>query len=230
MNSNFIKIAQKYLTNKSKLKFIKVYERYFNSIKDKKLNILEIGIDKGESLRLWKEYFPNATICGIDIEKKNFIINGVNFLYGDQSDILFLKKITENYRFFDIIIDDGSHICSHIIKSFNFLYPFLQNKGLYIVEDLQTSYIPRYGGSRLKLNKFSTSMNFFKRLSDCVNYEHLNRPFYSKNKFDGLVEYVHFYQNIVFIKKGVSKKYYHSHKNNKSLLDTLMEILSKFFN
>lgn len=228
--NKLLKISKKYMTNKNKFDFIKLYEVYFNSIRNKKLNILEIGIDKGESLSIWRSYFPNAVICGLDIEKKNFSIDGVNFMYGDQSDILFLKIITDKYKFFDIIIDDGSHICSHIIKSFNFLYPFLQNNGLYIVEDLQTSYIPRYGGSRLRLNKFSTSMNFFKRLSDCVNYEHFNRPFYNKNKFDGLVEYVHFYQNILFIKKGVSKKYYYPHKRNISLLDTLMKILSKFFN
>lgn len=230
MSFSLVEIAKKHLSNTYKLNSIKVYEEYFSSIQNLKLNLLEIGIDKGESLRMWRNYFPNATICGLDIEKKNFSIDGVDFVYGDQSDILFLKTVTDKYKSFDIIIDDGSHICDHIITTFNFLYPFLRNDGLYICEDLQTSYIPRYGGSRLILNKFNTSMNLFKRLTDCVNYEQLNKPFYSKNEFDGLVKYVHFYQNIVFIKKGISEKYYYPYEYKKSLLNTLKKMISKFFN
>jgi len=222
-------IGKKYPSSKNRFGFIQLYEKYFEKLRDEKLNILEIGIDKGDSLRIWRDYFRNANICGLDIEKKNFTINDVDFFFGDQSNISFLKTITDKYHSFDIIIDDGSHVSKHIISSFNYLYRYLNNDGLYIVEDLQTSYIPRYGGSRLRLNKFDTSMNFFKRLADCVNYEHDDRPFYKKNKFDGLVKTVSFHQNIVFVKKGVSLNYYHPIKKKETFLNLFKKIFSNFF-
>ena len=223
--SDLLQIGKKYPSSKNRFGFIEIYEKYFNEVKNEKLNILEIGIDKGDSLRIWRDYFPNAKICGLDIDKKDFKINGVEFFFGDQSDKIFLKTIIDKYNSFDIIIDDGSHISKHIITSFNYLYPYLNDNGLYIVEDLQTSYIPRYGGSRLRLNKFNTSMNFLKRLADCTNYEHYDRPFFKKNKFDGLIKFVHFYQNIVFVKKEISKKYYHPDKINNSLINLMKKVI-----
>ena len=71
-------------------------------------------------------------------------------------------------------------------------------------------------------------MNFFKRLADSVNYEHFDRPFYKKNRFDGLINSVHFHQNIVFIFKGESKKYFHRNVKT-SVLDRLKKLLSYFF-
>jgi len=228
--NNLVNIGKKYPSSKNKFGFIQIYEKYFFDFKDKELNLLEIGIDKGDSLRIWRDYFTNAKICGLDIEKKEFKINGVEFFTGDQSDTSFLKSITDKYKNFDIIIDDGSHISKDVISSFNYLYPFLNDNGLYIIEDLQTSYIPRYGGSRIRLNKKNTSMNYFKKLSDCVNYEHFNRPFYKKNKFDGLVKSVNFYQNIIFIRKGSTEKYYHSSDVKNTFFDFFKKMFSKFFN
>ena len=71
-------------------------------------------------------------------------------------------------------------------------------------------------------------MNFFKSLSDSVNYENFDRPFFKKKRFDGLIESVHFYQNIVFIFKGESKKYFHPNVKKK-LLDRLKKIISFLF-
>ena len=145
-------IGKKYPTNKNDYGFLDIYEKYFEPLREKKLNILEIGVDKGDSLRLWKEYFFNSKICGLDIEK-DFNINDVEIYQGDQNDKALLNKIVNKYGKFDIIIDDGSHVSKHIINSFNYLFEHLSYNGLYIVEDLQTSYIPRYGGSRVNLIK-----------------------------------------------------------------------------
>ena len=139
----------------------------------------------------------------------SFSIKGVDLIQGDQSDINILKKIVKKYKYFDIIIDDGSHLSKHIIKSFKYLFASLKNNSLYIIEDLQTSYMPRYGGSRINLKKRSTSLNFFKSLTDSINYEINDKPFFKKTKFDGLIKYVHFYQNVVVIKKGHSKKLFY---------------------
>ena len=227
--SNLINIGKKYPTSKNKSGFVELYEVFFENYKNKKINILEIGVDNGDSLRLWSEYFTNANICGIDIKKKQFQINKVNILCGDQSDELFLKSVVDKYRNFDIIIDDGSHVSKHIISSFNFLFKYLNKDGLYIIEDLQTSYITRYGGSRVNLKKSNTSMNFIKKLTDSVNYEHYDRPFFRKTSYDGLIKSVQFFQNIVFIRKGDSKKFFYPDKPKKTIVDYLKKFISLFY-
>ena len=226
---NLIEIGKKYPSSKNISGFIQLYEQYFTPFRDSKINILEIGVDNGDSLRIWREFFSKANICGIDIDKKNFKINNTNILQGDQSDVNFLKSLVSEYKKFDIIIDDGSHQAKHIIASFNYLFNYLSNNGLYVIEDLQTSYIPRYGGSRINLKKKKSSMNFIKSLTDSINYEKNNRPFFKKNKFDGLIKSINFYQNIVFIYKGESVNYFYNQDFKETFSDQIKKFLSKFF-
>jgi len=183
-----VEIGKKYPSSKNVSGFIQLYDQYFSPYRDWEINILEIGVDNGDSLRIWREYFSKANICGIDINKKDFTIENTDIFEGDQSDYKFLETLVNKYKNFDIIIDDGSHQAKHIISSFNFLFPYLNKGGLYVIEDLQTSYIPRYGGSRINLNKKNSSMNFLKSLTDSVNYEKNNRPFYKKKETDGLIK------------------------------------------
>ena len=226
---NLVEIGKKYPSSKNISGFIQLYDKYFTPYKDLEINILEIGVDNGDSLRIWREYFSKANICGIDIHKKNFEIKDTNILQGDQSDRNFLNKLVTEYKYFDIIIDDGSHQAKHIIASFNYLFPYLSDNGLYIIEDLQTSYIPRYGGSRINLGKKKSSMNFVKSLTDSINYEKNNRPFFKKKEFDGLIKSIHFHQNIVFIYKGKSINYFYNQDFTETFSDKLKKFFSKFF-
>ena len=226
---SLIDIGKKYPSSKNISGFIQLYEKYFSSLKDSKINILEIGVENGDSLRIWREYFTNANICGIDIDKKDFKIDNVDILQGDQSNHAFLLSLINTYKKFDIIIDDGSHQAKHIITSFNFLFPYLSDTGIYVVEDLQTSYFPRYGGSRINLKKKRSSMNFIKSLTDSINYEKNNRPFFKKNKFDGQIKSINFHQNIAFIYKGESVKYFYNQNFKIKISDKIKEIISKFF-
>lgn len=228
--SNLIDIGKKYPTSKNITGFLEIYERYFRDYREKEIKILEIGVDRGDSLRLWREYFTRAKICGIDIKNNNIDINGVGIFIGDQSNAKFLKNIINKYQSFDIIIDDGSHISKHIIKSIDCLFDHLNKNGLYIIEDLQTSYFPRYGGSRYKLRKNRTSMNYIKSLTDSINYEHYDRPFFKRKKFDGIIKYIHFYQNIAIIKKGESVKYFYKDKDKQNnFSDKIKKIISNFY-
>jgi len=226
---NLIEIGKKYPSSKNISGFIQLYEKYFSEYKDKKINLLEIGVDNGDSLRIWREYFVNANICGIDINKKNFTINNTDILIGDQSDYKFLQSIVDKYKNFDIIIDDGSHQSKHIIASFNFLFPCLNDNGIYVVEDLQASYFPRFGGSRMNLNKKNSSMNFIKSLSDSINYETNDKPFFKKKKFDGKIKSIYFHQNIAFLIKGMSVNYFYKHDNKLSISDKIKKIISYLF-
>jgi hypothetical protein len=227
--NDLIEIGKKYPSSKNVTGFLEIYENYFKELKEKKINILEIGVENGDSLRIWRDYFSNANICGLDIVKKNFTINNVEILCGDQSDHKFLDFVIEKYKKFDIIIDDGCHVSNYIINTFGYLFDYLSDGGLYVIEDLQTSYIPRYGGSRINLNKKNTSMNFIKSLSDSINYEHNDKPFFKKKKFDGLIKSVHTHQNISFIEKGNSLQYFHPEIKKENFINKLKKIASYFY-
>lgn len=114
------------------------------------LRILEIGIYKGASLQVLREYFPNAQIWAIDIDSKSVelvdwlaIEPSVTTIQGDQSDKDFLTSLAKEVGGFDIIIDDGSHRIDHQRISFDVLWPFLSVGGIYVIEDLETSKSPR---------------------------------------------------------------------------------------
>ena len=127
-------------TNKSRLyqNYLMHYERMMERFRDRPITLLEIGVDKGASLRLWETYFPLASIVAVDIEPKTqrFAHGRVVVEIGSQFDGDFLSKIAGKYCP-DIIIDDGSHIDEHQIFSFRNLFHAVNPGGLYIVEDIR---------------------------------------------------------------------------------------------
>ena len=193
------KISLKYSPTKRRHDYLKRYNFHFYPIREKVKKILEIGVDKGESLYMWEEYFPNAEIHGLDINKEceKFNKGRVKIHIGDQSNKNFLNDLCEKNNFFDIIIDDGSHIHDHIIKSFTSLYPFLKNGGYYVVEDV--------------VNNYDTT-NFFARYAFGINYYPTNKPTVDEpgfKKFDikncediKNVVGLNFYRHLIFLKKG----------------------------
>jgi hypothetical protein len=185
------------------------YDLHFRKYRRKNNSILEIGVGGGNkpyagggSLRMWKAYFPNSKIFGIDIFDKTYHNEDrIKTFCGSQVDEDFLKKALSEIGDVDIIIDDGSHINEHVIKTFHLLFPHLRSGGIYVIEDVQTSYWHEFGGS---LDKFThlTSMNFLKSLVDGLNYEEFPRNGYEPTYFDKSIVSMHFYHNLVFIYKG----------------------------
>jgi hypothetical protein len=163
-------IGKKYGTDKTSEchNYCVKYEKYLPMNRYDKLNILEIGVLKGESLRMWKDYFYNSNIIGIDINP-DFAIKSEDRItteIGSQTDINFLSTVSDKHGPFDLIIDDGSHMNSDVITSFEFLFHKLKPQGVYIVEDCCTSYWNDYGGG----NHPNTMINYFKNLIDNVNF------------------------------------------------------------
>jgi len=190
------------------------YQKHFQALRLKPVNLLEIGIGGfshptrgGESLRMWKTYFPNGRINGIDLyDKRTHEEARIRTFAGSQVDEAFLKQVLAEIGTPDIIIDDGSHWSEHVIASFKILFPLLAPNGIYVVEDLQTSYWPsttidRWGGSS-DLNAPHTSMNFLKSLVDCLNYEEFPVDGYTPSYFDKHIVAMNFYHNLAFIQKG----------------------------
>jgi hypothetical protein len=116
---------------------------------------------------------------------------------------MFLKEVATDIVQIDIIIDDGSHVNEHVITSFRTLFPYLQDGGIYVIEDLHTSYWPEYGGNWVSLNEPTTSVSMLKSLVDGLNYQYI--PDRSPTYFDESILSVHFYPKIVFIIKGKNK-------------------------
>jgi len=129
-----------YGTDKSSLGngYLRQYARILNHVRDKAFTLLEIGIARGASLRMWEAYFPKATIVAVDIrpECKQYAGGRRIVEIGSQADPAFLSGLGEKYRP-TVIIDDGSHMADHIFLTFQKLYPHLRAGGLYIVEDVQ---------------------------------------------------------------------------------------------
>ena len=112
------------------------YDNAFCDLKDKKLNILEIGIQNGSSLVLWNEYFKNSIIYGID--NTNFINDRLD-TYPRIKTIIqdaYKKELTSNLPLFDIIIDDGPHTLESQIKFINNYFKKLNKNGKLFIEDV----------------------------------------------------------------------------------------------
>lgn len=118
-----------------------VYAKLFEGKEDQVKHVLEIGVNQGCSLRMWKEYFSNASIVGIDIDENClFAEPRITCLQADQNDpkslCSALAMLHPDGPLFDLIIDDGSHEREHQITSMRTLLPFLNLWGHYVIEDL----------------------------------------------------------------------------------------------
>ena len=190
------------------------YGKHFKKYRFKKIKLFEIGVggyDRpefgGHSLRMWKKYFPFGKIVSLDIyDKSQLQENRIKIYQGSQVNPEILDKIVAENGEFDLIIDDGSHINEHIITSFKYLFPKLKMGGIYVIEDLQTSYWADYGGDNKNFNNPDTAMNFCKSLMDCLNYKEFNLPDYQPTIYDLTISEIHFYHNIIFIYKNKNEK------------------------
>jgi SAM-dependent methyltransferase len=122
------------------------YDRLFSHLRPHSIRLLEIGVHSGKSMQMWKEYFPLATIVGIDKDEKplGFPADArFKFVQGDQSDTTVLDQALHLAGGdFDIIIDDASHIGYHTARTFSHLFPRLKPGGIYIIEDIGTAFVP----------------------------------------------------------------------------------------
>jgi hypothetical protein len=190
--------------------YLQHYQAHFQAFRLKHVNVLEIGAggysdssSGGSSLRMWKAYFPNANIYGVDLyDKSRLEESRIKIFQGDQSDHGFLRRIVKEIGGIDIVVDDGSHINAHVIKTFETLFPLLKNPGIYAIEDTQTSYWPSYGGSSHDVDDPTTIMGYFTRLVHSLNHEEILREDYSPNVFERHVVAMHFYHNLILVCKG----------------------------
>ncbi|MEL7172002.1 MAG: class I SAM-dependent methyltransferase [Pseudomonadota bacterium] len=129
--------------------YLEIYERHLGHLRGTEFKMLEIGVFRGGSLELWREYFgEKAIIYGIDIDPRCAAYDGKSgqVRIGSQDDPAFLARVVEEMGGVDVVIDDGSHDSRHITASFNVLFPRLSEGGIYIAEDLHCCYWPSFSG------------------------------------------------------------------------------------
>lgn len=205
-------IAIKHNCDKSSLHhdYCRIYERYLSEyLADKfkySFRLTEIGYFEGASARTWLEalsYYPHChdnelEVTMVDIEPKT-PIEGINFIQSDAKD----PQLAKNPFVIgsDIIIDDGSHINADIIATFKNLWPALSPGGLYCVEDLHSSYNPFYEDSDMMPGSGNTAMRFFTQLAHSVNVDFIEPYMFVAHDLYDDIDYVHFYKELVIIKK-----------------------------
>lgn len=154
--------------------YIHEYDRIFHEYRKEPVRLLEIGVQNGGSLEIWSKYFPNAKKlvgCDIDPECARLIYDDprIAVVVQDANSDAAQASILKNSSAFDLIIDDGSHLSADIAKSFARYFPYLEDGGIFVAEDLHCSYWRQFEGGLY--NPYS-SITFFKRLADIINHEH----------------------------------------------------------
>jgi len=144
MRSSQLSLTQ-YDSDKVALGYLEQYDPVLEPWVDKKIALLELGINKGGSLMMWRDYFPLGTIVGIDVKLPKGFEPGerIHMFKGSQADPKFLSRVANEIApgGFDIIIDDASHMGELTKIAFWHLFDHhLKPNGLYVIEDWGTGY------------------------------------------------------------------------------------------
>lgn len=159
---------------------------------------------------MWRNYFSTATVYGLDILKEVTDEVGGDRIVGiqlDQSDRKQLEAFGNEHGPFDIGIDDGSHVWSHQISTFETLWPRIKPGGMYIVEDVLTSYPAWLERSSLTARTNYTeggvsAVTYFKRLIDEINFNGDDNAAPSDyTEYQRTIDWIAFRCNSVFIRK-----------------------------
>jgi hypothetical protein len=202
------------------------YHRFYDSVIDRNSKkMLEIGIEQSKSLNMWFNYLPNCYIYGVDINLEMKGDNYTIFKY-DQSNANNLHELVEKIgnKELDFILDDGSHIPEHQILSFDILFDLVKDGGIYIIEDIETSYWKNgdlYGyDTRYGCNNEMNLINFFSKVLHLINKEFMNEndilqiteSFGISNKNIDAISTITFGQNCIIIKKKEEYEYLYNNR------------------
>lgn len=160
--------------------YLPIYDKCWTPIRNCPITLLEIGIGRGGSLKMWKEYFQNGCIFGADLEEhKLYKEDRINTILINQDSIESIKSLIPLGPF-DIIIDDGGHQMHQQINTLITLFDSVKKNGYYIIEDVCTSYWPHFGGS-YPVSQLTT-VEYLKHLCDEVNKLYIGYANYGSAK------------------------------------------------
>jgi len=185
--------------------YFDVYDAYFEKFVDKSPTVVEVGVWHGGSLQMWAEYFgEGAQIYGIDRDPNilNSPVPGTHMVVGDQGDPEFWKTFLTQVPSIDVFVDDGGHHMHQQILTLEHVWPHIHEQGVYICEDVHTSYQPFFGGHP----GAHTFMEYAKGLVEVMHRNHHGgtRSPPNSHRFSDLKS-VHFYDSMVVLQKGRQK-------------------------
>jgi SAM-dependent methyltransferase len=176
------------------------------------LRLLEVGVQNGGSLELWRKFLPEGSeIFGLDIDPRVSSLEFESYIrvyVADATDAARMEEVLGSATF-DVIIDDGSHVCSDVCRTFELLFHHLAPGGRYVIEDLHCSYNPNYGGG---LRSPGSSIEHLKHLVDCLHCDYLAADAVDPAELAQLSTYnrslarITFYDSIAVVEKLPSEK------------------------
>lgn len=182
--------------------YLDVYERHLAQYRGRAITMLEIGVQSGGSLRMWRDYFgPAARVVGVDIDPRCARLEDpdTTVVIGDQEDPRFMASLAERFGPFDVVIDDGGHTMTQQARTLEVLWPAIRTGGVLIVEDLHTSYWPDFGGG---VGQPDTFIERLKRMVDSMHARHSREPdALSEDIFTSTVRGMHVYDSIVVLER-----------------------------
>lgn len=126
--------------------YLDLYQNLLSKKQYTAKNILEIGIDRGGSIKLWSDFFINATVYGIDIMNINNVWDGITNVHNiklytsmDAYDpITFNEIFLKSNNKFDFMFDDGPHTLESMIQFIKLYSQIMTDDGILIIEDVQS--------------------------------------------------------------------------------------------
>lgn len=215
MKKSLVEIFAKHAGNVSDKweHYLSVYERelHFLASQETPLRLLEIGVQNGGSLQIWREYLPvGSHIVGVDIDP---LVRSLELGANVELHVFDATDRTESLRFlgdssYDLIVDDGSHVSADIIKTFEHLFSRLVAGGIYFIEDTHCSYYASHGGG---FQSRDTAIEYFKRIIDGINADHFEKDVEAAVPQEVLtrlhdirraIESISFYDSMIVIRKS----------------------------
>lgn len=212
--------GEKYGTDKvTHHEYDQYYDFYLNKLYDEEGSIIEIGVERGKSIEMWLKVFEKAHVYGLD---KGMAYNGPrhDIFRVDQSVESELQNALQQMNTDRVlfIIDDGSHIPEHQLLTFNTLFPVLMDGGVYIIEDIETSYWSKNGlygyKTRYGYKHRNSLIEIFKSGADIVNSEFIKHKIKTPIKHLNSIHSITFGRNCIIInKRPIEKRRYRFSKN-----------------
>jgi hypothetical protein len=181
--------------------YFEIYDRHFSRYRNQDVVICEIGVSHGGSLQMWKDYFgEKVKVFGIDIDPrcKTLEEENIKIFIGSQSDREFLKEVKAQMPPIDILIDDGGHMMNQQIVSYEELFPHIKEDGVYLCEDLHTSYCADAGGGNRRRGSF---IEYSKNFIDYLNAWFSEQKSLRVNDFTKSVDSITYYSGVIVIEK-----------------------------
>lgn len=218
-------LGQKHGTDKAGHGYLDFYEHFLLPLKDKEINLCELGVFYGSSIKMWYEYFPNGTIFGLDsfqgkqgngssfpgytdfaryLAENEEMKKRVSLHQVDQSKV---KDLTAFVQFcqhrgiqFDVIIDDASHLMYDQQITLYHFYPLVKPGGFYIIEDIHTS---SQDGYDVLPDKSNTTTAMLDKLKDQKIFSTVYLP---QEDWSDRVKSVHYFKPNPYSQTAVIEK------------------------